>query len=161
VLARLTPQVGTIAISANQNMESYAALGHPVWPDDLAGFEGPLAGLKTGLRHCSTPYLLTVPCDSPFLPGDLAERLYAALVSADADLALAETLEDGQAQPQPVFALMKTTVLPHLTTFLASGGRRMDGWYGAIKVVRVRFDDASGFRNINTLQELQQIQSES
>lgn len=160
VIARLAPQVGAIAINANQNAERYAAFGHPVWADDLQGFEGPLAGLETGLRRCATPYLVTAPCDSPFVPADLVARLHAALLAGDADLALAETEEQGRVQQQPVFALVRTTALPHLTAFLAGGGRRMDGWYGAIKVVRVRFDDANAFRNINTLEELQQIENE-
>lgn len=165
VIARLGPQVGAIAINANQNLEQYQAFGVPVWPDDLQGFEGPMAGLATGLRRCTTDYLVTAPCDSPFLPADLVARLYGALEAGRADLALAETEEadDGgqmRVQPHPVFALVKKSALPHLTAFLATGGRRMDGWYGAIKVVRVRFDDASAFRNINTLSELQQFESE-
>lgn len=165
VIERLAPQVSAIAINANQNLEQYAAFGVPVWPDDLQGFEGPMAGLETGLRRCTTDYLVTAPCDSPFLPLDLVERLSAALEANGADLALAETEEpddsgEMRVQPHPVFALVKRSALPHLANFLATGGRRMDGWYGAIKVVRVRFDDASTFRNINTLRELQQFESE-
>jgi molybdenum cofactor guanylyltransferase len=165
VVRRLAPQVGPLAINANQNPDAYAAFGAPVWPDDLAGFEGPLVGLETGLRRCTTELLVTAPCDSPFLPLDLVARLHAAMLDAGADLALAETEEasdDGalRIQPQPVFALVKTSALPHLTAFLASGKRRMDGWYDAIKVVRVRFDDAAAFRNINTLHELQQFEAE-
>jgi molybdenum cofactor guanylyltransferase len=160
VLHRLAPQVSMVAINANQNLESYAAFGAPVWPDDLEGFEGPLAGLETGMRRCATPLLLTAPCDSPFVPLDLVEWLHQALHAAGADLALAETEEDGRVQPQPVFALVKTAALPHLSAYLAGGGRRMDGWYDRIKVVRVRFDDASAFRNINTLHELQQFEKE-
>lgn len=163
VMARLAPQVAAVAINANQNLESYAALSAAVWPDDLTGFEGPLAGLETGLRRCSTPLLVTAPCDSPFLPTDLVERLHAALTAQDADLALAETEEadkDGalRVQPHPVFALVKVSALPALSGYLAEGGRRMDGWYGRIKVARVRFDDASAFRNINTLHELAQYE---
>jgi molybdenum cofactor guanylyltransferase len=160
VLRRLAPQVDMVAINANQNLESYAAFGAPVWPDDLEGFEGPLAGLETGMRRCATPLLATAPCDSPFVPLDLVERLQQAMQAAGADLALAETEEDGRIQPQPVFALVKTAALPHLSAYLAGGGRRMDGWYNRIKVVRVRFDDASAFRNINTLHELQQFEKE-
>lgn len=165
VIERLAPQVASIAINANQNLDQYAAFGVPVWPDDLQGFEGPMAGLETGLRRCTTEYLVTAPCDSPFLPADLVERLSAALEANGADLALAETEEADESgevrvQPHPVFALVKRSALPHLASFLATGGRRMDGWYGAIKVVRVRFDDASAFRNINTLSELQQFESE-
>lgn len=161
VLRRLAPQVGTLAINANQNLDTYAGFGAPVWPDDLQGFEGPLAGLETGLRRCATPLLATAPCDSPFVPLDLVARLHQAMQAAGADLALAETDEEGRLQPQPVFALVKTSALPHLSAYLAGGGRRMDGWYDRIKVVRVRFDDASAFRNINTLHELQQFEKDS
>ena len=165
VIARLGPQVGALAINANQNLEQYEAFHVPVWPDDLQGFEGPLAGLETGLRRCTTEFLVTAPCDSPFLPHDLVQRLSDALEANNADLALAETEEPDETgamliQPHPVFALVRRAALPHLTEFIATGRRRMDGWYGAIKVVRVRFDDASAFRNINTLQELQQYEKE-
>ena len=165
VMRTLAAQVGSVAINANQNLDAYAALGAPVWPDQLTGFEGPLAGLETGLRRCSTDLLASAPCDSPFLPADLVARLHAALLAAGADLALAETEEvadDGtlRIQPHPVFALVKTSALAQLSRYLAGGGRRMDGWYGSIKVVRVRFDDAGAFRNINTLRELQQYQEE-
>ena len=157
VLRRLRPQVGALAINANRNLDAYAAFGVPVWPDDLAGFEGPLAGLETGLRRCATDLLLSAPCDSPFLPPDLAVRLHAALIEADADLALAETMEAGRLQAQPVFALVKRSALPHLSAYLADGGRRMDGWYDRIRVARVLFEDSSAFRNINTLAELEQF----
>ena len=166
VLRRLAPQVGRVAINANQNLDAYAAFGAPVWPDDLEGFAGPLAGLETGLRHCTTVYLVTAPCDSPFLPPDLVARLAHAMETSGVDLALAETEEAGddgalRVQPQPVFALVKKSALPQLSAYLAGGGRRMDGWYGSIRVARVRFDDASAFRNINTLHELQQYEQDA
>lgn len=165
VLRRLGAQAGAMAINANQNPDAYGAFGVPVWADDLQGFEGPLAGLETGLRRCTTALLVTAPCDSPFLPADLVARLHQALTDAGADLALAETIETGddgveRVQPHPVFALLKTSALPHLSAYLAGGGRRMDGWYCAIKVTRVRFDDSSAFRNINTLRELQQFEKD-
>jgi molybdopterin molybdotransferase len=155
VLERLAPQVAGVAINANQNLDVYAAMGVPVWPDDLPGFAGPLAGMEAGMRRCSTPYLLTAPCDSPFLPPDLAERLLTALLDAGADLAFAVTQEPGQRpQPHPVFCLVKANLLPVLSSYLAEGGRRMDGWYKDLQVVEVLFDDADAFRNINTLDEL-------
>jgi molybdopterin molybdotransferase len=157
VLARLQPQVATLAINANQNLDTYAAFGVPVWPDDTPGFAGPLAGLEAGLRRCATSYLLTAPCDSPFLPSDLGERLYAGLQDSGADLALAVTQENGRRQPHPVFCLLKTSLLPVLSSYLAGGGRRMDGWYSEIKVAEVLFEDADAFRNINTLDELHSL----
>jgi len=157
VLARLAPQVAHVAISANRNLDAYAAYGVPVWPDDTPGFAGPLAGLQAGLRRCSTPYLLTAPCDSPFLPPDLAARLLAGLEQAGADLAVAVTLEDGRRQVHPVFCLLKAGLEPVLTAYLDHGGRRMDGWYPQLKVAEVVFDDAAAFRNINTGDELRRL----
>jgi molybdopterin molybdotransferase len=158
VLERLAPQVATVAINANQNLDTWAGFGVPVWPDDTPGFAGPLAGVEAGMRRCSTPYLLTAPCDSPFLPPDLAERLSGALMAEGADIAFAATQEPGMVrQPHPVFCLVKTSLLPVLSAYLAVGGRKMDGWYRDLKSVEVLFDDADAFRNINTRDELNQL----
>ena len=161
VLRRLAPQVRTVTINANRNEETYGALGVAVLPDELTGFEGPLAGLQTGLRHCDTDLLVTAPCDSPFLPPDLVQRLRDALTTQEADVALAVTMEADETgaahkQPHPVFSLIRKSALPHLDAYLAEGGRRMDGWHKSIKVAEVLFNDAAAFRNINTLAELQQ-----
>ncbi|NRR30100.1 molybdenum cofactor guanylyltransferase MobA [Oxalobacteraceae bacterium] len=163
VLRRLAPQVGAVLINANRNLPAYEALGCPVLADELGGYEGPLAGLQTGLSHCSTALLATAPCDSPFLPDNLVARLHQALLEQQADLAVAVTEEADEAgvvrrQRHPVFSLLKTGLLPQLSAYLASGARRMDGWYGNIKVAEVLFDDANAFRNINTLDELQRFE---
>jgi len=157
VLARLEPQVATLAINANRNLDTYAACGVPVWPDDTPDYAGPLAGLQAGLRRCATTYLLTAPCDSPFLPADLAERLLDGLRAIDADLAVAVTEENGRRQVHPVFCLLKAGLEPVLSAYLDGGGRRMDGWYPQIRVTEVLFDDADAFRNINTLDELREL----
>ena len=158
VLERLAPQVGSVAINANQNLAAYAAFGVPVWPDETTGFAGPLAGLEAGLRQCATPYLVSAPCDSPFLPADLASRLFDALQSQGADVALAVTQEAGmRKQPHPVFCLVKTSLLPVLSRYLLEGGRKMDGWYADLKVAEVLFEDSDAFRNINTLDELHSL----
>ncbi|MFO1323300.1 MAG: molybdenum cofactor guanylyltransferase MobA [Burkholderiales bacterium] len=151
VLARLAPQVGALVINANQNLDRYAALGYPVVPDDVGGFAGPLAGLHAGMTRADTRYVVTAPCDSPFLPDDLVARLAAAMDRQRAQLAVAQTFD----QPHPVFALVDRAVLPHLAAFLEGGGRKIDAWYGTLAVVAVPFDDeADAFRNINTADEL-------
>jgi len=151
VLARLVPQVGDVLINANQNLDRYRALGHPVVPDAVGGFAGPLAGLHAGMTQAKRQFVVTVPCDSPFLPLDLVTRLHAALERERAQLAVARTFD----QPHPVFALVRRDLLPNLAAFLASGGRKIDAWYAALRVVEVAFDDeADAFRNINTADEL-------
>ena len=123
----------------------------PVVPDAVGGFAGPLAGLHAGLTRATRSHVVTVPCDSPFLPSDLVDRLAAGLEVANAQLAVAKTFD----QPHPVFCLVRRDVLPHLAAFLEAGGRKIDAWYAALVVVEVAFDDeADAFRNINTAEEL-------
>lgn len=153
-VARLAPQVDALLINANQNLEAYAAFGYPVVTDRIAGFAGPLAGLHTGLIACETPLLVTAPCDSPFLPEDLVARLRDALEDAGADLAVAKT----GTQPHPVFSLVRREVLDGLTSFLEGGGRKVDAWYAALKVAEVPFAEERAFANINTLEELNQLE---
>ena len=151
VLDRLAPQVGNVLINANQNLERYAALGVPVIPDAIGGFAGPLAGLHAGLARATRSHVVTVPCDSPFLPPDLVDRLATGLAAKDAQLAVAKTFD----QAHPVFCLVRRDVLPHLAAFLDAGGRKIDAWYATLAVVEVAFDDeAEAFRNINTAEEL-------
>ncbi len=151
VLERLQPQVGTLLINANQNLDRYAGFGHPVVSDAVGGFAGPLAGLHAGLTRATTPLAVTAPCDSPFLPADLVARLAGGLAAREAQLAVAKTFD----QPHPVFALVRRDILPNLAEFLESGGRKIDAWYAALRVVEVSFDDeADAFRNINTAAEL-------
>ncbi|HWX01618.1 molybdenum cofactor guanylyltransferase MobA [Collimonas sp.] len=159
VIARLAPQVNGLIINANRSQARYAAFGYPVWPDQQADFAGPLAGLQAGLRHCNTPYLLTAPCDSPYLPDDLLQNLAKALQSADADLAVAATIDPGtQAlQPQPVFMLLKSRLLTDLNDYLQDGGRKIEAWYRRLNYSEALFSDDDAFRNINTEEQLQQL----
>lgn len=151
VLERLAPQVTEVIVNANQNQAEYARLGCRVVGDEIGGFAGPLAGLQAGLKANVHPFLVTVPCDSPFLPHDLVARLHAALIANHADLAVAKTGD----QPHPVFSLVRESLAGHLTKFLEGGGRKIDAWYASLKVVEVPFDDQSdAFSNINTPADL-------
>jgi molybdenum cofactor guanylyltransferase len=155
VLDRITPQADEIIINANRSINEYAAFGHRVIADAIDGFAGPLAGLHVGMTHATTPLIVTVPCDSPFLPRDLVARLLAAMEKENADLAVAKTYD----QVHPVFCLVKRELEPHLRAFLETGQRKIDKWYATLKVVEVLFDDQeSAFANINTEEELRALQ---
>jgi molybdopterin-guanine dinucleotide biosynthesis protein A len=152
VIERFAPQVEELLINANQNIVQYQGLGYRVIPDAIGGFVGPLAGLHRGLSEATHPLVVTAPCDSPFLPLDLVAKLHAALEQQNAELAVARTGD----QPHPVFSLCRTSVIPSLTAFLESGGRKIDLWYSQLKVVEVQFAEEAAFRNINTREELSQ-----
>lgn len=146
VVARLRSQVGTLFISANRNQERYAAFGYPVVEDSLADYQGPLAGMASALQIASTPYVVTVPCDSPLIGADLVERLARALVREAADIAVAH---DGE-RTHPVFLLLKRALLPSLLDFLDAGERKIDRWFEQHRVASADFSDApDAFLNVN------------
>lgn len=148
VIDLIQPQVGQVMISANRHTEQYATFGLPVLQDPLADFQGPLAGFLAGLKAMQTDYLLTLPCDGPFLVEDLAKRLADGLNTDDgADIAVAH---DGQ-RLQPVYALLHRRTLPSLQQTLDEGERKIDRWFPRQRFVTVDFSDIpEQFRNINT-----------
>ena len=153
VLDRLAPQVHQLMINANRNAATYAAFSPWVVADRLAGFVGPLAGLDAALHDPALEgdWVLTCPCDSPFLPLDLAPRLLAAAQAAAADLAMASA----NGQPEPAFLLAHRRLTPGLAAFLEGGGRQIRRWVGEARHVVVDFSDCPGaFSNINTPEEL-------
>jgi molybdenum cofactor guanylyltransferase len=158
-LLRLQPQVGHLLINANRNLGAYEAMGAPVWPDPIEGFGGPLVGFLAGLEHCETPWLVTVPCDSPDFPADLVERLAAAADEQQADIAYATTLEaDGREQSHPVFCLLRNSLLESVLVFLHGGQAKIDAWFAQHPAVAVRFPDPQAFFNANTAEELARLQ---
>ena len=158
-LQRLAPQVGPLLVNANRHLDVYAGFGAPVVADAWADYPGPLAGLLAGLQACATPWLVSVPCDSPHFPTDLVARLAAAATQAQADVAIAATQEaDGSLQPQPVFCLLRTALRDALQAFLEQGQRKIDRFTGQQRQVQVLFDDASAFVNANTADELARLQ---
>ena len=169
-LMRLQMQVGASLVNANRNLAAYESFGAPVWPDASNDYAGPLAGFLTGLEHCETPWLLTVPCDTPLFPLDLATRLAQAADAQQADIAMAAAPEDdGRGQTtvrtQPVFCLLRVELLESLVRFTQAGGRKIDAWTAQHPCAVVPFDqpgdDPKAFFNANTLAELQALERAS
>jgi molybdopterin-guanine dinucleotide biosynthesis protein A len=162
-LLRLQPQVGDAMLNANRNLGAYESFGVPVWPDALPDYAGPLAGFLTGLERCETPWLVTVPCDTPLFPLDLVQRLLQAALDQDAEIAMAAAPEaDGQLHKQPVFCLLRRELLESLVRFTHGGGRKIDAWTAQHRTVKVAFDqpgdDPRAFFNANTLAELRELE---
>jgi molybdopterin-guanine dinucleotide biosynthesis protein A len=157
-LERLRPQVGALLLNANRNLAAYEAMGAPVWPDEIAEYPGPLAGMLAGLTHCSTPYLATVPCDTPNFPTDFVARLAEALGAVDGQMATAYTQEADELRAQPVFCLMKASLRDSLNVFIRSGERKTGLFAAQHHSTRVVFHDPAEFANANTLDELAELQ---
>jgi molybdopterin-guanine dinucleotide biosynthesis protein A len=165
---RLAPQVHGVKLNANRHIPDYEDWGYEVHADSVDGFAGPLAGMLTGLQHCNTEWLLCVPCDSPFFPSDLAQRLSMALGAQQSLIATAwggEVASTGETvcRPQPVFCLLHMSLQQSLQDFLRSGGRKIDTWTAQHSNARMDFnlphDHRHAFANANTWQELKDLES--
>ncbi|MCZ8393869.1 molybdenum cofactor guanylyltransferase MobA [Achromobacter xylosoxidans] len=157
VARRLAPQVGPLILSANRNADIYARYGRVVADDTdaLGAWQGPLAGLAAGLAAAAPcEWLVVAPCDTPFLPADLAQRLIAAARAAGAPLAYA--MAGGQRHPACM--ALRTSMLPALRDYLAAGERKVGLWQSRVGGVGAPFDDVPGapgaFMNLNTPEEL-------
>ncbi len=166
VIARLRPQVAGVMLNANR--PEYAALGLPLIADVVPDYAGPLAGLHAGLLACPTPWLVTVPCDAPFVPLDLVARLASAqAASRQGQRGACSALPSGRlrglfvaASPrgiEPGFMLCHVGLADALGDWLRAGGRKVQDWLGSAAAIHVAFDDAEAFANINTPEELARL----
>lgn len=147
VLEALRSQVDRVLINANRNLNRYAALDVEVVSDRLADYQGPLAGIASALSAASTPLVTTVPCDAPLLPTNLVQRLLAPLREADAEIAVVSV----ERRLQPVFLLMRRSVLAGLQAYLAGGERKIDRWFPTHRWISVDLSDCSDcFINVNS-----------
>lgn len=149
---RLAGQVGTLLLSANRHLDRYRALGFAPLTDGRHRDAGPLAGLCAGLAACATPWLLAVPCDMPFLPLDLGERL---LWAAPADDLRVRLPFDGMRHHYACLLLPRTALAPveaGLEAGRLSLRRLLDdtGWIG----VDFAESDPRAFVNLNTPADL-------
>jgi molybdopterin-guanine dinucleotide biosynthesis protein A len=155
IIARFSPQVGSLFLNVNHNASSYLPLGLPLLADSAADYAGPLAGLQAGLACCTTPLLACVPCDAPFLPADLVARLQTALIQNQAEVAVASA----GGRCQHAFMLCRREVLPGLSGYLEQGGRRVGEWQRQCRYVEVDFVDADAFMNFNRLEDLREYEN--
>jgi molybdenum cofactor guanylyltransferase len=149
--------VDEILISANRNLGIYQQFGYRVISDNLLGYAGPLAGILMGMQAALYPLLLVAPCDSPQVKPETFRRLLQAIHKNDVDIAVAH---DG-IRPHPVFLAIKTGLQSSLETYLDSGERKLYGWLQEHSISYVDFSDAiDQFSNINTIEDLNQLQIE-
>lgn len=154
-LARLTPQVGAVIISANRNQAVYQQSGLPVVGDLTTDFAGPLAGMLAGLRSAKTDWVAFVPCDVPDLPLTLVETLWQGKQQA-----LAAYASDGE-RAHPTLALLHASLAPHLAKYLARGERKLMLFLKEVAAKQVVFNDRShAFQNLNTPDDCRRWQQE-
>lgn len=146
LIGKLQQQDIQIVINANRNQSVYRRYGYPVVSDELADFQGPLAGFASAMKNVKTRFILTVPCDGPLLADDFIEAFINVQTKSNAKICVAD---DGE-RLQPVYALIRTDLVQDLETFLHSGDRKIDRWYAQHNFARVDFSGQKNmFANIN------------
>lgn len=150
VINRLRPQLGEVLINANRNPDSYQQFGYPVVADTLPDFAGPLAGLLTGLQNMHNEWLVSVPCDNPWLPAKLVTRLVQAVKEQPCLLAVACC----EGQLQPVYCLLHQSLQASLAAYLEGGQHKVQDWIQQQQHCVVDFPDPHEFENINTPEQL-------
>ncbi len=154
VIDLLAPQVGQILVNANRNLERYRAFGVDVISDYLSGYQGPLAGLASGMMTAQTPWVITVPCDGPFLNEDYVSRMTQQL-NAGTNIVVARDSK----RLQPTYMLVQTQLLDDLQSFLDSGDRKIDRWFVKHNHATCDFSDSPEcFVNINSDDERRQAE---
>lgn len=158
VIARVSPQVAGLALNANGDAARFAPLGLEVLADTVADLPGPLAGVLAGLawaRKQGADHLVTVPCDTPFLPPDLVPCLLLAAETAGRPVAMAET----EAGTHPACALWSVTLDAALAEALAAGRRRVRDFADAVGFAAAAFPDERAFLNVNTPGDLERARA--
>ncbi|MBW8371148.1 MAG: molybdenum cofactor guanylyltransferase [Thiobacillus sp.] len=148
-LAALAPQVEEIVISANRNLDTYAAYGQRVLPDTLPDYPGPLAGVLAAFDAVNADWLVVVPCDTPHLPADLALRLLGAAQLESVPLAVAAD----ESRIHHSCFIVRTDQRDNLAAYLALGERAVRHWQAGLAATTVRFD-AACFANFNQPDDL-------
>jgi molybdopterin-guanine dinucleotide biosynthesis protein A len=148
-LAAIAPQVEELVISANRNLDVYAAYGRRLLPDTLPDYPGPLAGVLAALQAVRAEWLLVVPCDTPHLPADLAARLLAAARRENVPVAIAA---DDMRRHHTCF-IVRTDQRDALAAFLARGERAVRRWQAELPSTEIQFDVAA-FANLNRPEDM-------
>jgi molybdopterin-guanine dinucleotide biosynthesis protein A len=155
VVDRLRDRVAEVLVNANRNLSQYAALGQTVVTDHLPGNPGPLAGVLAAGRTAQQEWLLSVPCDAPFLPLDLAMHLHAQAVANQVRL----TRAADETGTHYAVMLVHRSLLADMEDFVRNGGRQVRAWQETQELETVRFEtDPYAFLNVNTPDDLRRAE---
>ena len=155
VLESVSGRVAPIALNINTNFEKFSLFGYPIIEDPIKGHLGPLAGILASLnwaQEIDKEWVMTLPCDTPFLPKNIAQRMIEAKKGElDIDLVVARS----RGFNHPVVALWKSNLNSKLKNALDDGIRKIDLFTSKLKIAYVDFDTTNNlqfdpFTNLNS-----------
>ena len=138
-----------VAIAAREPVQA-GETGLPILVDP-PGLEGPLGGLASALR-LERPAVLTIPCDMPFLPDDLSERLASALGEKGAALAAS------RGYVHPVCGLWRREALSRMEDYASTGRRSLIGFAEFVGYAVVEWA-GDPFFNVNSPEDLAEAEA--
>lgn len=170
VIERFSPQVDTLIVSANRNLNSYQQFSDIVLKDvgDEHRYQGPMAGISACLKHLlstnsnEADWALVTPCDTPFIPRNFGQTLLSNCSENHSFLAVA--FADGRRQI--LHTLIHRSLWNNLIDSYEGGERAMKRWFETQKPDYVHFDKLaepteldglSSFENINQIRSLEKI----
>lgn len=160
IIDALVPQVKTLLISANRNIERYQQYGYPVIVDavsDIEHLQGPLAGILQGLKQASTRWVLLSPCDTPFITEDYCQHMISA-VKPDVEKLIVATCNN---KLQPLFSLIPVSFIDQLVDAIDNKLYKVGHWITSMPHCKLEFPDMRMFTNINSAEELSQAMNDS
>jgi len=157
VIERVSSQVSNIVISCNRNIEEYRKFGFPIVRDDVDDFAGPLRGILSAYSLISTPFTMVVPCDVPFLPANLVQRLTDHPQPFEVSCC-----HDGEREQSLIF-IAQTSILPSIENNLLNDKRSVHHWISQRHTVWTDFGDMfekKVFRNLNAPDDMTDASSQ-
>ncbi len=159
VLEKVSGKVAPIALNINTNFDNFQKFGYKIIKDPIKGYLGPLAGILASLnwaKEINQDWVLTLPCDTPFLPNNLVQSMVEAKnKTPEVDLVVAKS----RGFNHPVIALWKSNINNKLQNALNEGVRKIDIFTAQLNIAYVDFDniqnsDFDPFTNLNAPQDL-------
>ena len=155
VLESISGQVAPIALNINTSLDKFNKFGYQIIEDPIKGHLGPLAGILASLNWAHTlnhKWVLTLPCDTPFLPKNLVEEMIKVKSN---DLSLDLVIARSKGYNHPVIALWKSELKSKLRIALEEGVRKIDLFTANLKIGYVDFDSRKNiqfdpFTNLNS-----------
>lgn len=138
------PLTDDLIISCNRNSERYAGFADRLVQDDDNDFQGPLAGIRAGLRAAKHAHLLLLPCDAPRLDNALLHTLLEQAGERAVVVRRGDYYE-------PLFSLIPCALQAHLEQAWQAGERSPQRWLRSLDplTIDVALDDPR-LANFNT-----------
>jgi molybdopterin-guanine dinucleotide biosynthesis protein A len=148
VLDQLEPYFDEVLVCVSPGQAVRLGSPSPLLVQDPVPGLGPIGGILAGLTTARHEACAVVACDIPDIDVPLLRSL--ARVARGADIAVPV---GPSGLREPLFAIYRRSVVPHIEALLAGGERSLLPLYDRCRTAIVRFDKGARIGNLNTRDE--------